>query len=494
SGLGWRLLDFYRTTVKKWLFPLGSRRESLYRVFLTVAHTASIFGLRYTLRKILTKTKGLVAARKIERESFHLPIVPGDNVSLIDRKVSVVIPTKNAGAEFRNTLDKIRGQKGIREVELIIVDSGSTDETVALARRCDARVISVRPEEFNHGQTRNTAAELASGDYLIFLSQDVIPIGKTCVHDILSVMESDGKIAGATIRQVPRSDADLFACWQLWHHYEKFLCLPDNSIVEMTPNDLWELSPTEKRRVAQMDNIFSCVRKNIFDDFRFRPLSYGEDLDLGLRLLEKGYKLAFLFSQGAIHSHNRNPAYFFRRSYIDWKTLVSLLKYKPKAWDTIGVLTADTFFSYINWFYWKVKTVIGEIENNAMDLPIRSIFDRIRQLLKEESFYRMGTRGEKSLDELLGKFMPAYGAKPVHPGGSKDIFVNQYLYLMDAFEEFLAADANMSENKQEFISALYKFFAIIAGSTIGDFAAFSEGNGKVGWSLVSVHDVLGEAV
>jgi glycosyltransferase involved in cell wall biosynthesis len=52
---------------------------------------------------------------------------------IINRKVSVVIPTKDAGVEFKNTLEKIRGQRGIREIETVIVDSGSEDNTVILA-------------------------------------------------------------------------------------------------------------------------------------------------------------------------------------------------------------------------------------------------------------------------------------------------------------------------------------------------------------------------
>jgi glycosyltransferase involved in cell wall biosynthesis len=494
NSLGWRVLHFYRTTIKKKLFPVGTRRETWYGMFLKVMHTASIFGVRYTVKKIFTKTRGIVAARKIERESFHMPIVLSENVPLIDCMVSVVIPTKNAGSEFRNTLEQIRSQKGIREIELIIIDSGSNDDTLALAKSYGAQVISIRPEEFNHGSTRNTASELARGDYLIFLSQDVIPVSKTCIHDILGVMESDGKIAAATIKQIPRSDADLFACWQLWNHYNKFLCLPDNSIVEMSQKDLAELSPTEKRRVGQLDNIFSCIRRDIFDVFRFRSLSYGEDLDLGLRLLEKGHKLAFLFSLGAIHSHNRNPAYFFRRSYIDWKTLISLLKYKPKAWDTVGIPTADRLFQYIYWFYCRVNTVIREYQDNENAQSVHSVFEGIRQSLKDTDWYRAQAPGEKSIDDLLGRIMLAEDMRYVRFDGNREVLINQYLYLIDSFEEFLTGYADISGYEEEFISALYKFFAIIAGATIGDFAAYAADNTQTGGILVSVHDILGESV
>jgi glycosyltransferase involved in cell wall biosynthesis len=50
SSLGWRVLHFYRTTIKKRLFPLGTRRETWYGMFLKVMHTVSIFGGRYTMK------------------------------------------------------------------------------------------------------------------------------------------------------------------------------------------------------------------------------------------------------------------------------------------------------------------------------------------------------------------------------------------------------------------------------------------------------------
>ena len=59
--------------------------------------------------------------------------------------------------------------------EILIVDSGSSDRTVELARAAGARVVAIPPEDFNHGRTRNLAAELATGDVLCFLTQDATP-------------------------------------------------------------------------------------------------------------------------------------------------------------------------------------------------------------------------------------------------------------------------------------------------------------------------------
>src|SRR5712692_98662 len=89
--------------------------------------------------------------------------------------VSVVIPTKNAGALFAEVMEKIRGQDSCYPIDITIVDSGSTDETVAIARKYGANVIAIDPGQFNHGLTRNLAIENTSGEIIVLLTQDAVP-------------------------------------------------------------------------------------------------------------------------------------------------------------------------------------------------------------------------------------------------------------------------------------------------------------------------------
>jgi len=67
------------------------------------------------------------------------------------------------------------------------------------------------------------------------------------------------------------------------------------------------------------------VRRDVFQKYLFRK-DFAEDLDLGLRLLEGKYKLAFLYSEGVVHSHNRSSDYFLKRYYVDSKALRDLLE------------------------------------------------------------------------------------------------------------------------------------------------------------------------
>ena len=64
---------------------------------------------------------------------------------------SIVIPTKNAGPEFRDTLRRIKGQQGVENIEIVVIDSGSMDGTLEAAREAEAVVITIPLEHGRHG-------------------------------------------------------------------------------------------------------------------------------------------------------------------------------------------------------------------------------------------------------------------------------------------------------------------------------------------------------
>ena len=96
-----------------------------------------------------------------------------------DRKhlISVLLPVKNGARHLSKLLPAVLGQSISARLEIVAVDSGSEDETVKVLEAFGATVISIDPGDFDHGLTRNLAAESAHGDILIFLSQTSLPAG-----------------------------------------------------------------------------------------------------------------------------------------------------------------------------------------------------------------------------------------------------------------------------------------------------------------------------
>jgi rhamnosyltransferase len=88
--------------------------------------------------------------------------------------ISVVIPVKNGGADLARCLRGIAAQRVDEDVEVVAVDSGSTDGSPELARAAGAVVHEIPAEEFGHGRTRNLGVGLARGDLVVFTSQDAV--------------------------------------------------------------------------------------------------------------------------------------------------------------------------------------------------------------------------------------------------------------------------------------------------------------------------------
>jgi len=235
--------------------------------------------------------------------------------------VSVVIPTKNAGALFAEVMEKIRGQDSCYPIDITIVDSGSTDETVAIARKYGANVIAIDPGQFNHGLTRNLAIENTSGEIIVLLTQDAVPGDTQLVRNLARVFD-DSCVAGAYGRQVPRPDADLLTRRKL-NDWLTGRTKPDISSIS-DGSTYGSMEPYERYKLCNFDNVCSAVRRSVWEQIPFCASEFAEDLDWGKRVLEAGWKIAYEPTAFVVHSHRRSAPYEFKRTYLCHRKLYSL--------------------------------------------------------------------------------------------------------------------------------------------------------------------------
>src|SRR5205807_6709801 len=100
-----------------------------------------------------------------------LGVRPGMSV-----ETSVLILCKNEERRIGDCLDMVFAQKGAGEFEVVVIDSGSTDRTLEIVRRHPVRLFEIPASEFHHARTRNYAAEMARGRYLVYLTADAVPL------------------------------------------------------------------------------------------------------------------------------------------------------------------------------------------------------------------------------------------------------------------------------------------------------------------------------
>jgi glycosyltransferase involved in cell wall biosynthesis len=121
--------------------------------------------------------------------------------------VSVIIPVKNGGEDLVRCLSGIRSQQTADAVEIVVVDSGSTDDSVAVARVHQATVHEIPAHAFSHGASRNRGAGLAQGEILVFVSQDAFPIDAQWLSRLTDPLRDDLQLAGVYGRQLAHDGA-----------------------------------------------------------------------------------------------------------------------------------------------------------------------------------------------------------------------------------------------------------------------------------------------
>lgn len=254
--------------------------------------------------------------------------------------VSVVIPTYNAGHELYWLLRKLKAQKGLARVEIVVVDSGSSDGTPELAERMGCTVVRIPSAEFTHSHARNLGADNATGDYFLFTVQDAYPVGDWWLHSLAKALIAPAgpaaQVAAVSSAEFPRVDSELLYNAAVDVHSRFLGCDGKDRVGAFTGDDHMAL-----RRQGQVSDLACMIAADTFRRYRYEG-RYAEDLVLGVRLIRDGLKTAMLSSVKVIHSHNRPAAYHLKRTFVDVVVLTETFEdfQVPATRTVIGVLMA----------------------------------------------------------------------------------------------------------------------------------------------------------
>ena len=242
-----------------------------------------------------------------------------DEPDVVRTTVSVIVPVFNGGEDLKRLLGALHAQLGIESIETVIVDSGSSDQSLAYAESAGAKLIRISQAEFSHSYARNLGAQHASGEYLLFMTQDACPSGPYWLRGMLRPILRQGA-AAVSCREEPRPGCDLLGRVSIFNHSSYMGILDSDRILQMPD----EVSADTLRKNAQLNDVACLIRRDVFEQYYYRR-DYAEDLDLGLRLIRDGYRLALLSGVHVIHSHTRPPMYHFKRGIVDVSKLSEVL-------------------------------------------------------------------------------------------------------------------------------------------------------------------------
>ncbi len=234
-----------------------------------------------------------------------------DNQPIPEVEISVVIPVKNGIDTLKSCLDGIFAQTIKDRLEVIVIDSGSTDGTLTLLQNYPVKLVNLPPKEFNHGETRNLGIGLAKGKFVVMTVQDATPANEYWIETMLTHF-SDPEVAGVCGQQIVNRDKSKNPLQ--WFR-------PASEAVPFSyqfknPEDFKKLSGKQQHSYCTWDDVNAVYRKDMKEKLPFRRLMFSEDTLWAKDALEAGYKIVYDYRARVDHYHHQNYKFYFKRSYI----------------------------------------------------------------------------------------------------------------------------------------------------------------------------------
>lgn len=217
--------------------------------------------------------------------------------------ISVVVPTLNAGGGFAHLCRQLAREASGSGVEVVIIDSGSSDGTPEAAAAAGFRLVRIAPEEFGHGRTRNLGVRETSGDVVCFLTQDVLPVTPGWPLRFARALDRP-RVAGVFGRQIPRDAATM----------EMFF-VASNYPAEPRIYDRRAALPRPGRVV--FSNAFSAIRRDAWERHPFpEDLPVSEDQAWAEAVLAQEALIAYEPAAEALHAHRYSLRALYHRHYL----------------------------------------------------------------------------------------------------------------------------------------------------------------------------------
>ncbi len=199
------------------------------------------------------------------------------------KSTSIIIRTFNEERYLPSLLRSIPEQA---DSETIIVDSGSTDNTKAVAKSFDCRIIDIEKNDFSFGRSLNYGCAAAQGDYLVFISGHCVPATEQWLSSLVLPL-AEGRAVYCYGRQLGDDDS-CFSEQQLFRRR-----YPEEN--EMRNFEFF------------CNNANAALSRSVWEKYRFdEELTGLEDMELAKRLIMDGFSVQYVFDAPVFHHHHES--------------------------------------------------------------------------------------------------------------------------------------------------------------------------------------------
>jgi len=228
---------------------------------------------------------------------------------------TIAILTYNGQDHLRRILEAIGRQTGVEgEVETLVIDSGSTDRTLEIvAAFPDVRLHRIPNSEFQHGRTRNLAAQLARGEFVVYLTHDAVPIGEHWLRDLLAPFALSPDVVGVLGKQVPRP-----RCFPLLKYEIRgvFAGLGPDGGVTLYRRPPGPIDESAVAGLGFYSDVNSAARRSVLTGaIPYREVPYAEDQLFGQDVIRSGLIKAYAPGGAVEHSNDLTLAEYGKRIF-----------------------------------------------------------------------------------------------------------------------------------------------------------------------------------
>ena len=205
---------------------------------------------------------------------------------------SIVIRAYNEEKYIGRLLEGIR-QQTLKDVEIILVDSGSTDGTISIAQSFEARIVRIPSSEFTFGRSLNAGIQTATRELIVIASAHVYPVYPDWLAALLYPFQNEN--VALTYGKQRGPETAQFSEQQIYHQW-----YPDVS--------------KPRQSTAFCNNANAAIRKSLWQQNPYDETLTGlEDLAWGKWAKEKGYDIAYVAEAEIVHVHNETLEAVFNR-------------------------------------------------------------------------------------------------------------------------------------------------------------------------------------
>ncbi len=224
--------------------------------------------------------------------------------------LDVIVPVYRPDEKLEKLIDMLNRQTvepdHIFFMQTLTGDEKEDDRVAQILKKARKGLITrLDKKDFDHGGTRNQAAAMSKEEYMLFMTQDAVPVDEVLIEKMLEAMETPG-VATAYGRQLPNDEVGIIETYTRQFNY------PEESFVK-SKEDLDRLGI----KTYFCSNVCAMYRRSVYEEMGGFVLQtiFNEDMIMASKVIGAGYKIAYAAEARVIHAHKYTYRQQFTRNF-----------------------------------------------------------------------------------------------------------------------------------------------------------------------------------